>query len=336
MRQRLRMTRITIAALALVIASAGPAAAVAGFGDVASGEFYTDAVQWMVDADITSGTSPGCFSPGNATTRGEVATFIHRSAGQPAGGSSGFTDVAPGAFYADAVGWMVGQRITKGTTPSTFAPDRLVTRGELATFLHRAEGSPAASGEGFVDVAPNDYFADAVSWMVAEGITTGTTATTFSPNRHVTRGEIATFLYRVAGSPSVNPTPGGTCATSGHEVHLAVAEARSFNRLNQLRAAHGLEPLVRLASMDAAARDWSETMNRTRDFRHSGLPYGENIAWWSAGSVSPEAAADKMHAMWVDSPGHFGNMTNASYAAVGVGFWRSDNGGWYATHVFAR
>ena len=335
MRRRLRSSMLGVVALAFVVATASPAGAAAGFGDVAGDEFYTDAVQWMVDHEITSGTSPGCFSPGNATSRGEVATFIHRTHGEPAGGASGFADVASGAYYADAVGWMVAEGITTGTTPSTFAPDRLVTRGELATFLHRAQGSPASGAESFVDVHESDFFADAVGWMVAEGITTGTSPSTFSPHRYVTRGEVATFLHRVAGSPSVTLTAGGDCTTAEAAVELAVAEAHSFNLLNELRAGLGLPPLVRLASMDADARAWSQTMDVTGDFHHSSLPYGENIAWWSAGYASPEAAAEVMHDLWVDSPGHYANMTREGYTSMGVGFWRSDSGGWHATHVFA-
>jgi len=335
MPRRFRSAAFGSLAFLLMVVTAQPAGAVAGFGDVAGGEFYTEAVQWMVDNDITSGTSPGCYSPGNATSRGQVATFIHRAQGEPSGGSAGFADVAPGAFYAGAVGGMVDAGVTTGTTPTTFEPDRLVTRGELATFLFCAEGSPTSGAENFLDVDGSDFFADAVGWMVAEGITTGTSPTTFSPDRYVTRGEVATFLYRVAGSPSVTLTSGGDCATAEAEVELAVAEAHPFNLLNQLRAQQGLAPLVRLASMDADARSWSQTMNATGDFKHSNLPYGENIAWWSAGSASPEAAADLMHDLWVNSPGHYANMTNQGYSSMGVGFWRSDSGGWYATHVFS-
>jgi uncharacterized protein YkwD len=319
-----------------VLAVATPAGAVAGFGDVAGDEFYTEAVQWMVDDEITSGTTPGCFSPGSATSRGQVATFIHRAHGEPAGGDSGFADVSPGAYHAAAVGWMVDAGITTGTTSTTFEPDRLVTRGELATFLYRAEGSPVSGSESFVDVDENDFFVDAVAWMVAEGITTGTSATTFSPHRYVTRGEVATFLYRVAGSPSVTVTSGGNCATAAAAVELAVAEARSFNLLNELRIGLGRSPLVRLSGMDADAREWSRIMDSTGDFHHSDLPFGENIAWWGAGHASPEAAAEKMHELWVNSPGHYANMTNQSYTAMGIGFWRSDAGGWHATHVFSR
>ena len=334
MRRRFRSATAGLAALVLMALTVSPASAVSGFGDIASDEFYTEAVQWMVANDITSGTSPGCFSPGNATSRGEVATFVHRANGQPSGAVSGFSDVAPDSFYASAVGWMVASHVTTGTSPATFEPDRLVTRAELATFLYRAEGSPESGAEQFADVRDSDYFADAVGWMVAEGITTGTSATTFSPHRFVTRGEVAAFLYRTAGSPTVEVVAGGDCGTAEHAVELAVAEAHSFNLLNELRAGMGLPALVRLPGLDGQARTWSQTMDLSGDFVHSSLGYGENIAWWSAGYATPEKAAEVLHDLWVNSPGHFANMTNENYTSMGVGFWRSDSGGWHATHVF--
>jgi uncharacterized protein YkwD len=335
MRVRMRMFSVFFAAFGMLLTSAAPASANAGFGDVAIDQFYTDAVQWMVDNEITSGTSPGCFSPGDATARGQAATFIHRAQGQPSGGAEGFEDVPNSAFYASAVSWMVAEGVTTGTSTLTFSPNRYVTRGELATFLYRAEGSPLSGAESFADVGDSDFFADAVGWMVAEGITTGTSSSTFSPDRYVSRAEVATFLYRQAGSPPVSLESGGDCPTAAAATELAVAEARSLNLLNELRVDRGLAPLARLSNMDADARSWSETMDLTGDFRHSNLPYGENIAWWSAGSVSPDEAAQKMHDIWVNSTGHYANMTGTSYTTVGVGFWRTDSGGWNATLLFS-
>ncbi|MDG2027513.1 MAG: S-layer homology domain-containing protein [Acidimicrobiales bacterium] len=321
--------------LGLLLAAAPTAGAVAGFGDVPEDEFYAAAVQWMVANDISDGTSPGCFSPMDSTSRGQLATFIHRSEGEPAGGPNSFVDVAAGAYYADAVGWMVQNGITTGTTPSTFSHDRYVTRGELATFLHRVAGEPSGGSENFADVDDTGFYADAVAWMVDTGITTGTSPTTFSPYRAVTRGEVATFLFRSAGEPSVVFSGDGDCATGELDLQLATAEARSFTLLNDLRAGLGLDPLERTATMDAAARDWSHTMDTIGNVQHSSLPYGENIAWWSAGYATPVDAAEKMHDLWINSPGHYNNMTRANYELIGVGFWRSDSGGWHATHVFS-
>ncbi len=115
---------------------------------------------------------------------------------------------------------------------------------------------------------------------------------------------------------------------------LDVAEATSFELLNDLRAGLGLHPLERVGEMDAYARDWSATMDATGAFEHSWGPYPENIAWWSAGYASPEEAAQRLHDLWVNSPGHYRNMTRASFVSIGIGFWQSDDGGWHATHVF--
>lgn len=324
---------VITAAVMLLALTPGHAGAAAGFGDVPAGAYYTAPVQWMVEQGITNGTAPGCFSPGDSASRAEVAVFLHRGEGEPDGGSEPFVDVNPGDFFADAIAWMASSEITTGTSPSTFHPDRLVTRAEIATFMYRIAGEPAVGGEPFVDVNPGDFFADAVAWMVAEGITTGTTATTFSPGRPVTRAEIAAFMYRNAGSPAISLEAGGVCTTDEF-ASLLQAEERSFQRLNELRVGLGLQPLVRNATMDDFARNWSYTMHTTRDFEHSSGPYGENIAWWSFGGADPVRSADVMHDLWVGSTGHYRNMTNSRYTRVGVGFWQGTNG-WYATHVFS-
>lgn len=318
--------------LALVLGAA-PAGAVGGFGDVPADEFYAAPVQWMVENGITGGTSPGCFSPDDTATRAQAATFLHRSLGEPAGGGEPFADVGPGDWYADAVGWMVNSGVTSGTSPTTFSPDRPVTRGEMATFMHRAAGLPAAESEPFDDVDPSDFFGTAVAWMVETGVTTGTSPTTFDPHRMLTRAEIATFLYRVAGEPSVEVSPDGVCDPTGVGAELAAAEHRSWVLLNELRSGMGLSSTTRFEVMDAFARDWSEEMDDSDDFRHSSGPWAENIAWWSAGWATPTEAAERMHEMWVNSPGHFANMTRVHHDEVGIGFWLSDNG-WHATHVF--
>ena len=107
-----------------------------------------------------------------------------------------FTDVPASAYYYDAVLWAVEQGITNGTSATTFGPDVTVTRGQTVTFLWRYDGSPAVSGSGFDDVVSDAYYADAVAWAAGEGVTSGTSATTFSPSNDCTRGQIVTFLYR--------------------------------------------------------------------------------------------------------------------------------------------
>lgn len=115
-----------------------------------------------------------------------------------------FSDVDPSAYYADAVAWAVKNGITHGTSGNTFSPNNPCTRGEIVTFLWRANGSPKVStSNAFVDVPPDAFFYDAVLWAVDNGITNGTGVDTFSPYAICTRGEAVTFLHRAKGSPAV-------------------------------------------------------------------------------------------------------------------------------------
>ena len=108
-----------------------------------------------------------------------------------------FTDVPADAYYADAVAWAVKEGITSGTGANTFSPALSCTRAQMVTFLWRANGSPVVNDVmSFTDVPADAYYAEAVRWAVSEGITTGTTATTFSPNATVTRAQAVTFIYR--------------------------------------------------------------------------------------------------------------------------------------------
>ena len=119
-----------------------------------------------------------------------------------------FVDVKEGAYYYDAVLWAVEQKITSGTSATTFSPDASCTRAQMVTFLWRAAGSPKVENgkNPFTDVKADDYYYDAVLWAVEKGVTSGTSATTFSPDATVTRGQTVTFLYRNAGSPEVSGT----------------------------------------------------------------------------------------------------------------------------------
>ena len=119
-----------------------------------------------------------------------------------------FVDVKQGDYYYNAVQWAVGKKITSGTSATTFTPDGICTRAQTVTFLWRSQGSPKAAGaeNPFTDVSKDAYYYDAVLWAVAQGITNGTSATTFSPDATVTRGQTAAFLWRVAKQPQVDLT----------------------------------------------------------------------------------------------------------------------------------
>lgn len=114
-----------------------------------------------------------------------------------------FSDVSQGSYYADAVLWAVREGITSGTSENTFSPDQPCTRAEAVTFLWRANGSPNLTGSGlrFSDVPNNAYYYGAAQWAIDEEITFGVQSTSFAPNVSCSRAQIATFIYRAAGSP---------------------------------------------------------------------------------------------------------------------------------------
>ena len=119
--------------------------------------------------------------------------------------AAGFVDVPQSAYYQAAVDWAVANEITAGTSGTEFSPDETCTRAQAVTFLWRVNGQPNTTGNNpFADVAAGSYYADAVQWAVANGITSGTSATTFEPDAPVTRAQVVTFLYRNAGSPSAS------------------------------------------------------------------------------------------------------------------------------------
>lgn len=172
------------------------------FADVTASDYFYDAVLWAAENDITSGTDATHFDPDGVCTRAQAVTFLWRASGSPEPVSStcSFTDVSASAYYYKAVLWAVEQDITKGTSDTTFSPNAECSRSQIVTFQYRAALSPATGTDNpFTDVASDAYYAGAVLWAVKEGITQGTTATTFSPAANCTRGQIVTFLFRQLG-----------------------------------------------------------------------------------------------------------------------------------------
>jgi len=164
------------------------------FTDVKPGKHYYYPVIWAVENGITNGTTPTTFEPNKACTRWQVVTFLWRAAGcpEPTITTHSFTDVSAGN---KAVLWAVEKGITSGTTETTFSPGETCNRWQIVTFLWRAAGcpTPTITEHSFTDVSASNL---AVLWAVEEGITTGTTATKFSPNDPCTRGQVVTFLWR--------------------------------------------------------------------------------------------------------------------------------------------
>ena len=182
----------------MLVSVAAPISA-AKFTDVADGQWYTEAVNWAVNRGVTTGTSETTFSPDMTCDRAQAVTFIWRALGSPEPSTTvhPFSDVKSSDYFYKPVIWALENGVTTGTTATTFAPTMKCSRSQIVTFLWRAMGAVEVSATNpFSDVAAGDWFANAVLWAVAKNVTTGTSATTFSPDMACSRGQIVTFLYR--------------------------------------------------------------------------------------------------------------------------------------------
>ena len=168
------------------------------FYDVPNNAYFYEAVKWAVKNGITTGVGNDLFAPEQPCTRAQIVTFLWRAAGspEPKGAASGMSDVVSGGYYEKAVAWAIENGITTGTTTSTFSPDATCTRAQAVTFLARALKAKAASAAEFSDVPTDSYFADAVAWAAANGVTEGIGGGLFGSDNDCTRGQIVTFLYR--------------------------------------------------------------------------------------------------------------------------------------------
>ena len=201
---------ISLLLVLVMIFSLAPAAFAASgsFKDVASTDYFYEAVNWAVKNGITSGVGGGLFAPGSTCTRGQVVTFLWRSMGEPepAGSKNPFGDVKETDYFYNAVLWAVEKGITSGISATSFGPNADCTRAQVVTFLWRTMGQPEPEnpGNAFKDVADGLYYYKAVLWAVENGITSGVGGGLFAPDQSCTRGQIVCFLHR---SPEAEPSP---------------------------------------------------------------------------------------------------------------------------------
>lgn len=171
------------------------------FSDVSDDAWYTDAVLWAASEGITVGTGDGQFKPDDICDRGQVMTFLHRAVDTPAPTIKNvpFTDVKSGMWYTDAILWSYEAEISNGVNAegTLFGLTDKMTRSQIVTLLYRLAGSPDVSGTElpFGDIKADTWYTNAVIWAVQEGITTGTDKG-FEPDRPLTRAETVTFLNR--------------------------------------------------------------------------------------------------------------------------------------------
>lgn len=173
------------------------------FIDVKTTDYFYNSVKWAVGKNITNGTSSTTFSPYKSCTRAEIVTFLWRAAGspEPTTTRNPFRDVnaVTHSSYYKAILWASQKGITSGTSTTAFSPDQVCTRAQIVTFLYRYAGQPSGYySNPFKDVGATSEasYYNAIRWAVGKGITSGTSATTFSPYASCNRAEAVTFLYR--------------------------------------------------------------------------------------------------------------------------------------------
>ena len=180
------------------------------FHDVTEGDWFYDAVRYAYENGLMDGVGDNLFAPNSQTTRAQLVTILHRLAGEPEpGGDSGFSDVAAGTWYTDAVAWAAQNGIVNGTTDTTFAPGDDITREQLAVILYRYAAyqgydvSQRADLSGFGDASSiSGYAQEALSWAHAQGLVLGFEDGSLRPQGTASRAQIAAVLMRFLAAVS--------------------------------------------------------------------------------------------------------------------------------------
>ena len=199
------MKKLLCLLLALALCAALLPCALA-FDDVAPGDYYFEAVEWLSSREITSGTGGGAFSPDKTCTRAETVTFLWRIMGEPGPAASDcpFADVDPDAYYYKPVLWAVENGVTKGVSDTAFDPNGEVTRAMAATLLYRTlklqgkgyGSDPWAFRLDFTDAGSVPGWSyEAFCWTTSQGVVRGADGALL-PLETCTRGQLAAMLYR--------------------------------------------------------------------------------------------------------------------------------------------
>lgn len=173
------------------------ASTVSGFKDVTTDKYYAESVEWAVDENITKGVTATAFQPDSTCSQAQILTFIWRSQGSPKVDTVApiveSKNITPANYYYDAVNW----GYANGMIDGSFNPNSPCSRALSMQYLYQMAGSPAVTGDGSMqDVPESARYHDAVYWAIQQGITNGTTGTTFTPTATCTRAQIVTFLWR--------------------------------------------------------------------------------------------------------------------------------------------
>lgn len=207
--------------LLLGLAPFGGNAAAPQFKDVKSSDWFCEAVEYVVNNRLMTGTSNDLFSPESVANRGMLVSILHRMAGSPAASGTAFSDVDKSKYYAPAVSWASANNIASGYADGRFLPENPVTREQLAVILYKYtqyQGRSTSTKEtlaGYTDTASiSAYAVDAMRWAVGSGFITGTDNNKLTPQGTATRGQLALILKRYHSDTSGKPAPTGATLVS--------------------------------------------------------------------------------------------------------------------------
>lgn len=306
----------------------------ATFRDVPADDSHYAAIENLASKEILSGYNDGTFRPNNYVTRAQAAKIIAKSLNLTSNNEARqqFSDVPKNSEYFDAIQALNERNIIGGySSDNTFRPSEWLTRAQMAKILTRAFSLEQAQTitYPFRDIPNSSSFKYDIQTIYNAGITNGSTATTFSPNASVTRGQMASFVVRARDGVRA---PERTVNSSYAEQVVALT--------NQARAENGLEPLAISTSLMESAQFKTDDMVATRTLSHDSPNYGGfqnilnrfNIAYRAAGeniAVGQRSPEEVVNA-WMNSEGHRKNILNSNYTHIGVGY--SSNGHYWTQH----
>ena len=306
----------------------------ATFRDVPADDSHYAAIENLASKDILSGYSDGTFRPNNYVTRAQAAKIIAKSLNLTSNNQTRqqFRDVPKNSEYFDAIQALNERNIISGyASDNTFRPTEWLTRAQMAKILTRAFSleQERTITYPFRDIPADSSFKYDIQTIFAAGITNGTSATTFSPNASVTRGQMASFVVR---------SRDGVRAPERSVNSDYAKQVVAFT--NQARTENGLEPLAMSTSLMESAQFKTDDMAATRTLSHDSPTYGGlqnilgrfNISYRAAGeniAVGQRSPEEVVNA-WMNSPGHRANILNRNYTHIGVGY--SGDGHYWTQH----
>lgn len=298
------------------------------FKDVSEDEWSYSIIEELSHSGVIQGYSDGLFRPANGVTRAQSAMYIGRALNidtknRP---NPGFVDVISKTTGYEYIAALVDEGVY--AKARSFNPHDSLTRAQMAKILVIAFGMKGSKKSGFTDLPPNGWAKKYVEVLVANGVTTGTSATKYSPDQTVTRQQMAIFIYRTLHMDGdiVIPPPGNDPEKQPDNARVA----ELLKLVNAEREKNNLKPLVYDSSVENVATIKAQDMKTNNYFDHVSPTYGSpsnmltefGIHWTASGEniAAGYPSVSAVHKGWMNSSGHRANILSSSYTHVGFGY----------------